>query len=138
MAQNTLFSYRTSPQELLQVGPATAYHSVWLMHDSTPAHFSISIRNHLNAKYPGRWIGRGGTVAWPHVPRTSTTWISSSVGGADRKTLVHEMPVTTVENLTVRIIVNPADIPEHEHIRQSFSFGVADAMHQGWADLSKV
>ncbi|GBN41973.1 hypothetical protein AVEN_258019-1 [Araneus ventricosus] len=35
------------------------------LHDGAPAHFSIAVRNHLDATHPGRWIRRGGPVAWP-------------------------------------------------------------------------
>ncbi|GFU70356.1 hypothetical protein TNCV_2916191 [Trichonephila clavipes] len=34
-------------------------------HDRAPAHFSIIMRNHLPATYPGRCIGRGELVVWP-------------------------------------------------------------------------
>ncbi|GFT14987.1 uncharacterized protein TNCV_4315751 [Trichonephila clavipes] len=33
--------------------------------DGAPAHFSISVRNHLDATCGERWIGRGGPVHWP-------------------------------------------------------------------------
>ncbi|GFX86293.1 DUF4817 domain-containing protein [Trichonephila clavipes] len=39
--------------------------SMWFQKDGVPAHFSISVRNHLNATCGERWIGRGGTVHWP-------------------------------------------------------------------------
>jgi hypothetical protein len=35
------------------------------MHDGVPAHFSLVARRYLNRKLPGRWIGRGGPIAWP-------------------------------------------------------------------------
>jgi hypothetical protein len=35
------------------------------MHDGAPAHFSLISRRYLNRKFPGRWIGRGGPIAWP-------------------------------------------------------------------------
>ncbi|GFX73130.1 uncharacterized protein TNCV_4502091 [Trichonephila clavipes] len=36
--------------------------SMWLQQDGAPAHFSISVRNHLDAVCGERWIGRGGPV----------------------------------------------------------------------------
>ena len=33
--------------------------------DGAPAHFSRQVRQFLNAHFPGRWIGRGGPIAWP-------------------------------------------------------------------------
>ena len=35
------------------------------MHDGAPAHFSLSVRGHFDAHYPGCWIGRDGLIAWP-------------------------------------------------------------------------
>ncbi|CAG9817621.1 unnamed protein product [Phaedon cochleariae] len=34
-------------------------------HDGARPHFSVPVRNHLDANYPNRWIGRGGSVNWP-------------------------------------------------------------------------
>ncbi|GFU88356.1 uncharacterized protein TNCV_847491 [Trichonephila clavipes] len=39
--------------------------SMWFQQDGAPAHFSISVRNHLDATCGERWIGRGGPVNWP-------------------------------------------------------------------------
>ncbi|GFV86725.1 uncharacterized protein TNCV_3964551 [Trichonephila clavipes] len=39
--------------------------SMWFQQDGAPAHFSISVRNHLDATCGERWIGRGGPVHWP-------------------------------------------------------------------------
>ena len=39
---------------------------VWLQQDGAPAHFSLHVRELLNAEFPDRWIGRGSTsFAWP-------------------------------------------------------------------------
>lgn len=38
---------------------------MWLQHDGAPAHFARQVTEYLNETYPNRWIGRGGTVAWP-------------------------------------------------------------------------
>ena len=38
---------------------------MYFMHDGTPAHFPLAVRNHLNHVFEGRWIGRGGPQAWP-------------------------------------------------------------------------
>ncbi|GFV42596.1 uncharacterized protein TNCV_1316011 [Trichonephila clavipes] len=53
--------------ELLDSAHVTAVTrtSMWFQQDGAPAHFSISVRNHLNATCGERWIGRGGTVHWP-------------------------------------------------------------------------
>lgn len=38
---------------------------MWFMQDGAPPHFSIAVRNHLNERFPHRWIGRGSEFAWP-------------------------------------------------------------------------
>ena len=38
---------------------------VYFQHDGAPPHFSREIRNFLNYRFPGRWIGRGGPRNWP-------------------------------------------------------------------------
>jgi hypothetical protein len=35
------------------------------MHDGDSVHFSHAVRGVLNNTYHGRWIGRGGPIAWP-------------------------------------------------------------------------
>ena len=32
--------------------------------DGAPSHYSNRVRNYLNRKIPGNWIGRGGPVEW--------------------------------------------------------------------------
>ncbi|XP_036139970.1 uncharacterized protein LOC118644749 [Monomorium pharaonis] len=34
-------------------------------HDGAPAHFSRRVRDILDARFPDRWMGRGGPIAWP-------------------------------------------------------------------------
>ncbi|GFW35264.1 uncharacterized protein TNCV_3004221 [Trichonephila clavipes] len=57
--------------ELLDSAHVTAatLTSMWFQQDGAPAHFSISVRNHLDATCGERWIGRGGPVHRP--PRSS-------------------------------------------------------------------
>jgi hypothetical protein len=38
---------------------------MWLRHDGAPLHFGRAVTEFLNEGYEGRWIGRGGLVAWP-------------------------------------------------------------------------
>ncbi|XP_036146021.1 uncharacterized protein LOC118646676 [Monomorium pharaonis] len=35
------------------------------LHDGAPAHFSRRVREILDDRYPNRWMGRGGPIAWP-------------------------------------------------------------------------
>lgn len=50
---------------LLEDIPLNLRQSMWLQHDGAPAHYSLQVRQFLNRAYPGRWIGRGGTIRWP-------------------------------------------------------------------------
>jgi hypothetical protein len=65
------------------------------MHDSAPPDFSLIAHRYLNQKFPGRWIGRGGPIAWPpHSPNLNSLdlylWDLS---------LVYLYPVDDVETL---------------------------------------
>lgn len=33
--------------------------------DGAPCHYAARVREHLNATYPERWIGRAGPIEWP-------------------------------------------------------------------------
>jgi hypothetical protein len=38
---------------------------MWLQHDRIPFNFGRVVLEYLDKDYEGRWIGRGGPVAWP-------------------------------------------------------------------------
>lgn len=38
---------------------------IWFQQDGAPPHFGIEVREFLNQTFPGRWIGRRGTIEWP-------------------------------------------------------------------------
>ncbi|XP_076396448.1 uncharacterized protein LOC143265878 [Megachile rotundata] len=38
---------------------------MFLQHDGTLAHYAADARSYLDEAFQDRWIGRGGTVAWP-------------------------------------------------------------------------
>ena len=38
---------------------------VYFQHDGAPPHFSCEVRNFLNCRFPGKWIGHGGLHNWP-------------------------------------------------------------------------
>jgi hypothetical protein len=50
---------------LLEDVPLAIRRRMWFQHDGAPAHFMNEIRNLLHARFPNRWIGRGGPVSWP-------------------------------------------------------------------------
>lgn len=51
--------------ELLEDVSLASRMNLWYMHDGAPAHFSGTVRRHLDNAFPSKWIGRGGPVAWP-------------------------------------------------------------------------
>jgi len=38
---------------------------MYFQHDGAPPHYSHEVRNFLNYRFPGQWIGRGGPHNWP-------------------------------------------------------------------------
>lgn len=50
---------------LLSDIPSNVRERMWLQHDGATCHFARSVREHLDASYPERWIGRGGPIPWP-------------------------------------------------------------------------
>jgi len=90
-------------------------------HDGAPAHFSRAVRDYLDQTYPGRWIGKGGPVAWP--PRSPDLTSLDFFLWGHVKSLVYATPVETVEDLTARIF-NACEVVQHtpgifERVRQS-------------------
>ncbi|GFW71448.1 DUF4817 domain-containing protein [Trichonephila clavipes] len=75
--------------------------SMWLQQDGAPTHFSISVRNHLDATCGERWIGRGGPVHWP--PRSPDLSCLDYFFWGQMKSLVYETPVNSAEELVARI-----------------------------------
>ena len=51
---------------------------MWLQHDGALTHFAVSVRDILNERFPGHWIGRGSPTSpaplpWPpHSPDLTT------------------------------------------------------------------
>ncbi|XP_071640881.1 uncharacterized protein [Temnothorax longispinosus] len=50
---------------LLEDVPLREREELIFQHDGAPAHFSRQARNVLDARYPGRWMDRGGPIIWP-------------------------------------------------------------------------
>jgi hypothetical protein len=59
LMDRTTHILRTTLPDYLEDMPLASRRQLYFMHDSPSA------RKHLNAHYPGRWIGRGGPIAWP-------------------------------------------------------------------------
>ena len=41
------------------------FEEVIFQRDGVPAHYATKVRNLLNEKFPGTWIGRRGSIEWP-------------------------------------------------------------------------
>ncbi|GFU13547.1 transposase-like protein [Trichonephila clavipes] len=105
-----LISLKQVLPELLDSAHVTAATrtSMWFQQDGAPAHFSISVRNHLNATCGERWIGRGGPVHWP--PRSSDLSCLDYFFWGQMKSLVYETPVNSAEELVARISAAAGEI----------------------------
>jgi hypothetical protein len=50
---------------LLEDVPLATKGHMWYQHDGTPPHYEHRVRNLIDEKFHGRWIGRGGPIHWP-------------------------------------------------------------------------
>ncbi|GFT32354.1 transposase-like protein [Trichonephila clavipes] len=82
--------------------------SMWFQQDGAPAHFSISVRNHLDATCGERWIGHGGPVHGP--PRSPDHSCLDYFFWGQMKSLVYETPVNSAEELEERISAAAGEI----------------------------
>jgi hypothetical protein len=79
--------------------PLIIHRELHFMHDGAPAHFSLVARKYL---IPGRWIGTGGSIAWP--PRSSDLNPLDLYLWDHLKTLMYLSPVDDVKALRNRIV----------------------------------
>jgi len=103
--------------------PLLTRQQLWYQHDGAPPHFSLAVRQHLDALYPQRWIGRAGRVHWP-ARSPDLTPLDFYLWGHVKK-IVYATPADTIEELIVRIIL------AFDEIRETFDFAkIADSMTQ--------
>ncbi|GFY16742.1 transposable element Tcb1 transposase [Trichonephila clavipes] len=88
--------------EMLNDVPMPIRQRIRFQHDGAPAHFSIDVRAHLQATFPGGWIGRGGPIAWP--ARSSDLSPLDFFLWGFLEGLLYETPVATPEDLVGRIV----------------------------------
>lgn len=86
---------------LLEDVPLAKRRGMWYMHDGAPAHSSMIVREYLNDKFPGRWIGRGGPIPWP-ARSPDLNPIDFYLWG-HLKSVVYETPIDTEDELLPRI-----------------------------------
>ena len=74
----------------------------YILHQNgAPPHYSSRVRNYLNRKRPGNWIGRGGPIEWPQGSLDLTPcyfYLWEHIKGK-----VYNTPVPSLENLKIRI-----------------------------------
>jgi hypothetical protein len=85
---------------LLEDVPLAVRQRLWFQHDGAPAHYGEDVRQWLNATYPGRWIGRGGPIAWP-LRSPDLTPMDFFLWG-HLKEQVYAIPPRTIEDLVAR------------------------------------
>ncbi|KAJ4431598.1 hypothetical protein ANN_20197 [Periplaneta americana] len=103
----TNFLENTIPH-VLEDTPLINRQHIHFLHDGAPAHFSRTARRYLDRRFPNRWIGRGGRIAWPSRspdlnPLDFYLW-------GHLKSLVYSSPVPDLESLRNRIVACSEDI----------------------------
>ena len=58
-------SYLEMLQHFLISRLAHYHDDVMFQQDDAPLHFASVVRDFLDEKFPGRWIGRRGPIEWP-------------------------------------------------------------------------
>jgi len=71
-------------------------------HDGAPAHYTLDIRQHLNRTYGSKWIGRGGSTAWP--PRSPDLTPLEFFLWGYMKNIIYTRPIETETELRLRIM----------------------------------
>lgn len=93
---------------------------MWFQQDGAPPHWAHVVRNHLNATFGRRWIGRDGPVHWP--PRSpDLTSPDFFLWGYLKDTVYREAP-TTQENMRGRIRDACRAIPRYVLLRTVDNF----------------
>lgn len=88
--------------------------------DGAPPHFAAQVRQYLNGRFPGRWIGRRGPVQWP-ARSPDLTPLDFFLWG-HLKSQVYKTRVADLDDLRARIVAECRNItPEMlQHVRNNF------------------
>ncbi|KAJ4435156.1 hypothetical protein ANN_23732 [Periplaneta americana] len=103
----TNFLENTIPH-VLEDTPLINRQHIHFLHDGAPAHFSRTVRRYLDRRFPNRWIGRSGPIAWP--PRSPDLNPVDFYLWGHLKSLVYSSPVSDLEFLRNRIVACSKDI----------------------------
>ena len=75
--------------------------SAILQQDGAPAHFALCVREFLDTKFRGRWIGRGSDMPWPARSPDLSTCDNSLWGIVKQK--ISQLHLRTVEDLETAV-----------------------------------
>ncbi|KAJ4448405.1 hypothetical protein ANN_10421, partial [Periplaneta americana] len=103
----TNFLENTIPH-VLEDTPLINRQHIHFLHDGAPAHISRTARRYLDRRFPDRWIGRGGPIAWP--PRSPDLNPLDFYLWGHLKSLIYSSPVPDLESLRNRIVACSEDI----------------------------
>lgn len=84
---------------------------IWFQQDGAPPHFGIEVREYLNQTFPGRWIGRRGTIEWPARSPDMTPLDFFLWGHV--KNLIYQNRPQNIEELQARIVHEINNIPQN-------------------------
>ncbi|KAJ4425598.1 hypothetical protein ANN_27794 [Periplaneta americana] len=93
---------------VLEDTPLINRQHIHFLHDGAPAHFCHTARRYLDRRFPDRWIGRGGPIAWP--PRSPDLNPLDFYLWGHLKSLVYSSLVPDLESLRNRIVACSEDI----------------------------
>ena len=97
--------------ELLEDVDLATRRRMWLQLDGAPPHFAHIVRNYLDIRFPNRWIGRGGPIAWP--PRSPDLTSPDFYLWGYLKDVVYSRSPTTRDDMKVCVRAACENIPAY-------------------------
>ncbi|KAJ4429541.1 hypothetical protein ANN_21710 [Periplaneta americana] len=117
----TTLKFTGTIPHVLEDTPLINRQHIHFLHDGAPAHFSRTARRYLDRRFPDRWIGGGGPIAWP--PRSPDLNPLDFYLWGHLKSLVYSSPVPDLDSLRNRIVACTEDIRNTpgvwDHVRRS-------------------
>lgn len=110
--ENYLIFLQNELHGLLEDVPLNNRRHMYYQQDGTPAHFARQVKQHLDERFPGRWIGRGGPISWP--PRSPDLTALDYCLWGSFKDAVYKVKVDTRDALIQRIRNVAADLKQRQ------------------------
>lgn len=89
-------------EDFLDNLPLINYNQYWFQHDGAPPHQTGPVREYLNEKFPNKWIGKNGPIAWP--ARSPDLTVPDTFLWGTLKNRVYAQEFENVEQLRASII----------------------------------